>query len=63
MTVLHMERGIVYTGTFESEFGGNKVLIKTNDHATYKVVCMVDNKVIAADYDIVDVLDEVKVEK
>ena len=63
MTVLHMERGRVYTGIFESEFGENKILIRTDDHATYKVIGMIGKNSIVCEYDIVDVLDEVKVDE
>lgn len=63
MTVLYMNRGQVYSGVFESEFGKSKILITTNNHETYTVMGMMGNKAVVAQYDIVDVLDEVKVDE
>lgn len=63
MTVLHMERERVYTGMYRSAFGENKILITTNDHATYKVVGILGKSTVVTDLDIVDVLDEVEVDE
>lgn len=58
-----MEREKVYTGVYKKEFGENKILIRTKDHATYKVMGMIGERAVVQDFDIVDVLDEVVIDE
>lgn len=60
-TVLEMDANRVYAAEWKNKFGDGKLLIATENFLEFNVIGVKDGEVRIGTYNLVDVLDEVKI--